>query len=263
MKKFVFICLLFNAVAAFADSVATVLFTLNSVTASHGGASRSLARGGSLEVGDKIVTGDGAKVNIKYSNGTLVNLGPNSSYTILSFSPNTNDVQVKAQLDQGSLSVKTNGRTKETLKTPVMAMAILGTALQVSVDKRHQNKTYVRLIQGKVTVTNLLTGETYSPRQNSTIAVTRDRIEQNAKMPQEQINALPETSSTEESSSAAGTEGAGDTGTNEDANESLEESPLEQLSLDPDIPIIQQVDTSVEETVSEQIGAVIEFIPPC
>lgn len=147
MKKLMFMCFILMATNTFAQSVAKVLFSAKKVMASRNGVERPLARGASLEVGDTVITADGALVNIKYSNGTLVNIGERSNYTIVAYSLQS-DTQIKAELNAGKIKFKTPGKVKETLKTPVMALAILGTEVSVYVAKA--DKVYVAVAEGKV-----------------------------------------------------------------------------------------------------------------
>lgn len=163
MKKITLIALLFSFGTVFAEPAATVLFTTNKVTANHNGKERSLSRGSALEVGDAITTSKGAVANIKYSNGTLVNIGDNSRYQILGYAPKSPDVQIKSELSRGKLKFKTTGKTKETIKTPVVALAILGTEAEISVVDKGNIK--VNLVEG-----NMLAGNKTLPL--GTFAIT-------------------------------------------------------------------------------------------
>jgi hypothetical protein len=178
MKKLVLFCFIFAATHVFAQKVATVLSTSNKVVASHNGATRPLSRGSSLEPGDSILTFEGAQANIKYLNGTLVNIGSKSNYKILAYSPKTTDVQIKAELSSGIIFSKTTGKTKETLKTPVAALAILGTKYAVDVTGNRQ--TYVNVTEGRVKVGDTIFGP------GSSILVTPQGIT-HAPFPQEGI----------------------------------------------------------------------------
>lgn len=156
MKPLFFFALCVISTALLAQPAATVLSTANQVSASHNGTTRILTRGSTLEVGDAIMTGANAKANIKYSNGTLVNISSNSNYKILAYAPKASDVQIKAELSQGTIASKTNGKTKESLKTPVIAMAILGTQYAVQVASKTQ--TYIHVTEGHVAADNRILG---------------------------------------------------------------------------------------------------------
>ena len=79
MKKFIFMGLCLLSCSLLAAPAATVLFAEKDVKNAVGNA---LTRGASLQVGDSIITGVGALVKIKYTNGTLVTLGEKSNYKI-------------------------------------------------------------------------------------------------------------------------------------------------------------------------------------
>lgn len=125
MKKLTLLCFLFASTQIHAG-IATVLFTSNKVTSASGS---PITRGASLSAGDAVITAADSVANIKYNNGTLVNIGANSNYKILDYAPN----QIKSELSTGDIHTKTNGKTKETVKTPVVALAVLGTEFQLGV----------------------------------------------------------------------------------------------------------------------------------
>ena len=150
MKNLIIIYLLTAGTHLFADSIATVLFSKNKVIALKNGAEFALSRGSALDVGDTIITSNDAVANIKYANGTLVNLASNTNYKILAFSPKNSNEQIKAQLNKGTLSSKTPGKMNETLKTPVIALSIIGTDYAVYVED-----TKNKLCQNKLSKTTL------------------------------------------------------------------------------------------------------------
>jgi len=156
MKKLILVYLIFASPLSFAETVATVLYSSKTVMATHNGVAHAISRGATLEAGDSIKTEAGAGANIKYKNGTLVNIGENSVYKILAYSPKSTDEQIKAELSAGKIHIKTNGKTKEALKTPVIALAILGT--DVSVYVASPAKTYTQVSEGKVKVGETILG---------------------------------------------------------------------------------------------------------
>lgn len=149
MKELILISLLLFNVNVFAVA-AKVLFTAKKVVANRNGSERVIARGAVLEAGDQIITAADAAANIQYTNGTLVNIGASSNYKILAYAPNQADTQIKAELNKGKIEIKTTGKTKETLKTPIVSLAILGTQVQVYVPSSQE--TYVHLTEGVVAV---------------------------------------------------------------------------------------------------------------
>ncbi len=154
MRQLLSICLLLMATPALADNVATVLFTAKDVSLNRTGAQSKLARGGSLQTGDAIITAAESSAKIKYANGTLVSIGENSNYKILAYSPNQGDVEIAAELKSGKIESKTTGQKKETLKTPVIALAILGTQYKVYVP--NEKKTYTIVQSGKIEAGNMI-----------------------------------------------------------------------------------------------------------
>ncbi len=166
MKKVIFTGLLILSTQIFAQSAATVLFTQKKVVVHHNGAERAITRGSSIEVGDEVVTGDAAAANLQYSNGALVNMGSNTNYKILAYAPKE-AVQIKAELSNGKLEIKTPEKIKESLKTPILSLAILGTDVRVYVVGK---ATYIQVIEGLV----LARGEYLRP--GASVRVTADRM---------------------------------------------------------------------------------------
>ncbi|VEG89610.1 FecR family protein [Legionella spiritensis] len=148
MNKLIFICCLFLTGHVFSQSVATVLFTSHTVKVKRGGVESNISRGASLQNGDTIVTSGQAVAKIKYANGTLVTLGENSVYKILAYSGNQHDIQIKSELTSGKIHSKTSGKKKEILKTPVVALAILGTDYNVYTP--NSKATYVLVNEGTI-----------------------------------------------------------------------------------------------------------------
>lgn len=170
MKKLTLICLMLTSTHLFAVTAATVLFTASKVTGMHNGSIRDIKRGTKLEPGDSVITRSGGKANIKYTNGTLVNLGENSNYTILDYSPKQGDVQIKSELSSGKMNSASPGKTAEQVKTPVVALAVLGTKFELAIIcvKKSTNKSKnkkdceqtanVNVVEGKVKVGNKIVG---------------------------------------------------------------------------------------------------------
>ncbi|WP_058533078.1 FecR family protein [Legionella saoudiensis] len=186
MKRIILIGLLSITTQVFAESAAKVLYTQNKVTASHGGSTRTLSRGSALEIGDEIATAAGAAIHLQYSNGTLVNIGSNSSYKIHAYAPKQGGEQINAELTHGKLEIQNGGKIKETLKTPIVSLAILGTHIRVDATKaamasgnpknkqcagaRATENTYVQVLEGLVSARDKLL------RPGKSVRVTCDRI---------------------------------------------------------------------------------------
>lgn len=149
MKPFISVIMLLASAHSFAQAVATVLFTTPNVIAEQAGVKRTLTRGASLSDSNTIITTTNASAKIKYTNGTIVSIGSESNYKILSYAPKQDDVALTAELTKGRIESDTNGAAKrESLKTPMVELAISGTKYQVYVDA--DKKTYVKLIEGEV-----------------------------------------------------------------------------------------------------------------
>lgn len=187
MKRLILIGFLLTATHVFAESAAKVLYAQKKVVASGRGGERTLSRGSALEAGDQITTSADAAVHIQYSNGALVNLGSNSSYKILAYNPKQADSQINAELTNGKLEIQNSGKIKETLKTPIVSLAILGTHIRVDATRsakalgnakknkqcagaRATENTYVEVIEGLVSARDKLL------RPGKSVRVTCDRI---------------------------------------------------------------------------------------
>lgn len=166
MKKVIFTGLLILSTQLFAQSAATVLFTQKQVVVRHNGAEHGISRGSAVNVGDEVITGKDAAANLQYKNGALVNLGENSNYKILGYAPKES-VQIKAELNKGKLEIKTPEKIKESLKTPILSLAILGTHVRVYVVGK---ETYIQVIEGLVLARNEYL------RPGASVRVTADKI---------------------------------------------------------------------------------------
>jgi hypothetical protein len=153
MNKLLFSFLMLFSLAVYADSVGLVLSASDGVTAKQGGAERKLSRGSALMAGDSIVTAATAKAQIKYTNGTIVSIDPGSTYAIVSYDPKA-EVVLKTELNSGSIKSDSNSKAqkKSIVKTPMVALAILGTEMQVKVSN---DNTFVNVTKGTVCVINL------------------------------------------------------------------------------------------------------------
>lgn len=152
MKKWLFIFLFLYQAIAIAEQAGTLLFATKQVYVERAGQEKSVSRGASLFVGDRLITREGAQAQFKYSNGTLISLQPNSSYKILSYTPQDKNIQSKASLDRGGLESTTQGQKKASLQTPVVALAINGTKYRIGIFCSNRAKV-TRLPTGKKVTT--------------------------------------------------------------------------------------------------------------
>lgn len=216
MKKLISVLFLLVTFNVFAGGAATILFVKAKVVSVHGGSETPLSRGSSLNVGDTIKTTAGASATIKYTNGTLVTLGDNSNYTIISYTPDQANV-LTAELKKGKLNLKTNGKRKETLKTPAVALAILGTEGNVLVGFKggsSKPETNVQVIQGQFGAS----GKTFGP--GDSFAVSSSGVVTSAPFPSEGVVETPAGVTSEESSTTS----EQTTGSSEDSSTSSSDS---------------------------------------
>ncbi|WP_162263109.1 FecR family protein [Legionella birminghamensis] len=154
MKKILLLIIIFSIGKAFAEPAALVLVASNKVIAQQGSKERALSRGSQVFTGDTIVTGPGAQAQIKYTDGSLVSIQENTSYQIVSYSSKQN-VEFKTKLDKGAIEYTSSKKKKGSIKTPVVALAILGTQLQAIATP---SNTYLNVKQGLVQGGNQLVG---------------------------------------------------------------------------------------------------------
>lgn len=145
----------------FSGSAGIALFASGDVTLKSGGAEKKLTRGASVSVGDTIITAASAKATIKYTNGTTVDITESSNYEILSYDPKAS-VGLKTALNQGSITQDSHSKAgkKSVVKTPVVALAVLGTKVLFKVAG---DSTFLKVSEGKVCVDNLQTGAIQTP----------------------------------------------------------------------------------------------------
>lgn len=203
MKRLILIGLFVAANQLFA-AAATVLFTQNKVVANRNGSERTLSRGASLDPGDQITTGAGGAIHLQYTNGALVNIGSDSTYKILAYSPKQTDSQINAELSRGKLEIQNAGKIKETLKTPIVSLAILGTHIRVAASllpgqhHKKQDPQCAGLRGSEVTNVQILEGLVSARgkylRAGDSVRVSCDRIV-DAPFPKDGIVASPLNSS--------------------------------------------------------------------
>lgn len=116
--------------------VGTVLITKGSVVAiSPSNQKRILSRGSKIYAGEKIVTGEGGDVQIRYSDNGLVSIKPKGEYQINSYEykgPKDKKANLAATLLKGQMHALTGAIAKEnpkgyTVKTKLATIAITGT----------------------------------------------------------------------------------------------------------------------------------------
>lgn len=169
MKKWLFVFLFVQYVVGFSQSAGKILFTSKDVIAERNNQQRTLSRGSEFFEGDKISTREGALAQLQYSNGTLVSLQPNTTYSVVSYSKEAKAVN-SAYLSRGGLQSTTSEKKKSLLGTPLVALAIAGTKYRAAIfcNTKQCKKFAIEVTEGKVILDNrfpLGPGE----RQNSAI----------------------------------------------------------------------------------------------
>jgi len=124
-----------------------VLFAGKHAYASNGLTKAPLKRGDMFFVGDTISTGDNSKIQLKYTNGTLITLFSNTSYDVVTYEPSNKTLQSEAFLSEGKMHSTTKNQENAILKTPVVALAILRTTYTVNTTDK---STFASVSSGRV-----------------------------------------------------------------------------------------------------------------
>lgn len=143
-----------------ADVAGSVLLAVGHVAVVRDGVQHSLARGSSVEVGDTLLTLDGAHIHIRLRDGGLVAVRPNSAFSVEQFeydSANPQAGRVRYTLKHG-VARSVTGRVGEAnkdafrLNTPVAAIGVRGTDFVTAADA---TSTRVAVRSGAVIVAAL------------------------------------------------------------------------------------------------------------
>jgi ferric-dicitrate binding protein FerR (iron transport regulator) len=103
-----------------------------------------------LSGGDSIRTGVASRVEVKYSDGTITRLGPNS---VMRINQDSSPKRTGIRLLLGKLWLKvTKGNGLLKIQTPTAVASVLGTELFVSNDEK--NVSHVTTLEGLVEVTD-------------------------------------------------------------------------------------------------------------
>jgi hypothetical protein len=136
-----FLCATTQASAAQASVVATVLFSQGIVTAVSQNSSRALHKGDSIAVGDTINTGVGGRIQMRFSDGGLVSLQPDSSFVVDKYNQPTTNSEGSLAFDLIKGGLRTLSGTighlnhdNYQLKTSVATLGIRGTQFIVLMD---------------------------------------------------------------------------------------------------------------------------------
>src|SRR5690554_5913401 len=123
------------------EAAAQVLFSVGNVMLSNAASSYSLEKGGFVSAGDTVITGDDGRVQLRFTDGGLVSLMPNSRFAVEEYSQPTEDAEgsVSVNLIKGGLralsgSIGKKDKDSYKLKTDVATLGIRGTQFVVVMD---------------------------------------------------------------------------------------------------------------------------------
>lgn len=140
------------------DAAAQVLFSHGNVVLTNAASSYSLEKGGFVSAGDTVITGDDGRVQLRFTDGGLVSLMPNSRFAVEEYSQPTEDAEgsVSVNLIKGGLralsgSIGKKDHDNYKLKTDVATLGIRGTQFVVVMDGAAMR---VHVGQGRVALFN-------------------------------------------------------------------------------------------------------------
>ncbi len=161
LQLFLFACLLAFALpihAATEDKAAMVLFSHGNVVLTNHAGSYPLEKGNELDAGDTVITGNDGRVQLRFTDGGLVSLMPNSRFAVEEYSqPSANsEGSVSVNLLKGGLralsgSIGKKDQDSYKLKTDVATLGIRGTQFVVVMDGAAMR---VHVGQGSVALVN-------------------------------------------------------------------------------------------------------------
>ena len=139
------------------EQVGRVIITAGAVQASaDGGRTRELQRGDAVEVGDTITTDAEGRTQIRFIDGGLVSLRPNTEYHIDEFSFVAGQERQGATLRRGALTTLTGGaarkaRDRYRLTTPLATIGVRGTTYEVALAS--SGELYLGVSEGAIRAT--------------------------------------------------------------------------------------------------------------
>src|SRR5690554_4742974 len=124
-----------------ATEAALVLFSHGNVVLTNNSGSYPLEKGASVASGDTVITGEDGRIQMRFSDGGLVSLMPNSRFAVEEYSQPTEDAEgsVSVNLIKGGLralsgSIGKKDKDSYKLKTDVATLGIRGTQFVVVMD---------------------------------------------------------------------------------------------------------------------------------
>ena len=146
------------------DTVGEASMIIGAVRVMSGdGVARVLERGSAIKVGDKIETGEGGHVHIRFVDGGRLSVRPSSRLQVENYGRSTDQpalMAIKFRLDEGVVRSITGSwgeaaRDRFRLNTPVAAIGIKGTDFVVKTDI---NNTLASVHTGAIMLTPLASG---------------------------------------------------------------------------------------------------------
>ena len=123
------------------EAAAQVLFSHGNVVLTNASSSYPLEKGGFVSAGDTVITGDDGRVQLRFTDGGLVSLMPNTRFAVDEYSQPTEDAEgsVSVNLIKGGLralsgSIGKKDHDNYKLKTDVATLGIRGTQFVVVMD---------------------------------------------------------------------------------------------------------------------------------
>lgn len=170
MTLLLLLCLPLHAVA---DMAATVLFSQGTVTVSNAQVAHDLKKGDTIAAGDTVDTGNDGRVQLRFTDGGLVALKPNTRFAVDQYnqpsaksegSLSFNLVKGGLRTLSGTIGKKDNANYQ--LKTSVATLGIRGTQFIVSMD---DGVMRVHVGQGAVNLSNGLGEQQVGAGQNGVV----------------------------------------------------------------------------------------------
>lgn len=172
-KRMILGLLLFfsHLISASANTIGTVLFTTANVIVQQHHGQRSVTRGALLYSGDTIITDATGQAIIKYNNGSLVTIQPNSNYVTSPRNAPKNG-ELNAILNNGTIAYASTGKKRQgRIRSPIVSLAILGTQFTMSYSQSTK-LTNVSVSSGEVSMGSEILTAGQSGMASSTGIVT-------------------------------------------------------------------------------------------
>ncbi|MDF1721702.1 MAG: FecR domain-containing protein [Minwuia sp.] len=125
-----------------AETVAVIEQMSGSVTIDRNGEKRTAAEGQAIEAQDTVATAPGGAVGMRFTDGALIALGPETTFRIQEYSYDKvkDEGAFKGRLSRGTLSARSGriakrGTDRMLVETPSTILGVRGTRFMVKVDE--------------------------------------------------------------------------------------------------------------------------------